>query len=66
MSRCVEHDIPLIPILLPGTSAIPEELVFLRELNLVAFSRDIGEEEAIARLIWGITGEKSGTILDDA
>jgi len=58
VSRCVEHGIPLIPVLLPGTASIPEDLTFLRELNCVKFTHDVTEEDGISRLVWGITGEK--------
>jgi hypothetical protein len=58
VSRCVEKGIPLIPVLLPGVTAIPDDLGFLRELNLVKFANEITEEEGISRLVWGITGEK--------
>lgn len=58
VSRCVENGIPLIPVLFPGVTKIPEELVFLREANCVKFTNDITEDEGISRLIWGITGEK--------
>jgi nucleotide-binding universal stress UspA family protein len=58
MSRCVEQGIPLIPVLLPGVEAIPNNLEFLRELNQVKFGKDVTEEEGLSRLIWGITGEK--------
>jgi hypothetical protein len=60
LSRCVESGIPLIPVLLPGVTKIPDELSFLRELNLVQFADQLNDENAIARLVWGITGKKSG------
>ena len=59
MSRCVEQGIPLIPVLLPGVEAIPNNLEFLRELNQVKFGKDVIEKEGLSRLIWGITGEKA-------
>jgi hypothetical protein len=58
VSRCVESGIPLIPVLLPGVKAVPDELVFLREANCVKFTNDITEDDGISRLVWGITGEK--------
>ena len=57
VSRCIEHDIPLIPVLLPGAVSVPDDLLFLRELNVVRFSDDVGDEVEVARLVWGITGE---------
>jgi hypothetical protein len=58
VSRCVEHDIPLIPVLLPGASSIPDDLIFLRELNFVKFTDDVTEKDSISKLVWGITGKK--------
>jgi hypothetical protein len=60
VTRCVENGVPLIPVLLPGVPAIPDEWAFLREANFVKFTNDITEEEVITRLVWGITGEKVG------
>ena len=59
VSRCVEKGIPLIPVLLPEARAIPDDLVFLRELNGVKFENEVTEPDAIAKLVWGITGEKN-------
>ena len=56
ISRCVEDALPVIPVLLPGVRTVPENLLFLRELNSVAFERAITEGPAILRLVWGITG----------
>ena len=58
VSRCVEQGITLIPILLPGVSAIPEDLAFLRELDYVRFTDNVAEREGLSRLVWGITGER--------
>jgi len=58
ISRCVEEDIPVIPVLLPGVSKIPPDLSFLRELNWVKFKEKIEETEALDNLEWGITGKK--------
>jgi TIR domain-containing protein len=57
MNRCVEQGIPLIPVLLPGVTVIPDGLEFLRELNHVKFGEDV-TEEGLSRLVWGITGER--------
>jgi hypothetical protein len=56
--RCVDNNIPIIPVLLPGIGGIPDDLIFLKELNTVRFMHDIDEDEAIDRLIWGIIGKK--------
>jgi hypothetical protein len=58
VSQCVERQIPVIPVLLPGVNEIPPDLVFLRELNCVSFHRSPDEEEPLDRLVWGITGRK--------
>ena len=60
ISRCVEDGIPVIPVLLPGVDEIPSHLVFLRELNAVAFKQSVDEDRPLGRLIWGITGQKKG------
>lgn len=56
-SQCVERDLPVIPVLLPGVSEIPTDLPFLRELNWVKFNRTVADEESVRDLIWGITGK---------
>jgi hypothetical protein len=58
VSQCVERQIPVIPVLLPGVGEIPPALVFLRELNWVSFRRSADERESMDRLVWGITGRK--------
>ena len=57
MSECVENELPVIPVLLPG-SEIPQELRILRQLNWVRFVEKITEQEAIDNLRWGITGQR--------
>jgi len=57
-NRCVEHGIPLIPVLLPGAAGVPDDLAFLRELTCVQFRNDLGEKAAMVRLVWGITSQK--------
>lgn len=58
ISQCVEKDIPVIPVLLPGISKLPSKLLFLEELNWVRFMDNIDETEALDNLVWGITGER--------
>ena len=58
MSACVEKDIPVIPVLLPGVSGVPEELSFLRELSYVKFENTLSEEPALAQLQWGILADR--------
>lgn len=57
ISQCVERGIPVIPILLPGVSKLPKELVFLNGFNWVKFKRSPNEEDALDNLEWGITGK---------
>ncbi|ARV61587.1 hypothetical protein BZZ01_25810 [Nostocales cyanobacterium HT-58-2] len=57
--RCVEKGIPLIPVLLPGVTQFPENLVFLKEYTRVDFSKNIDDIQALNNLVWGITATKS-------
>lgn len=57
ISQCIENDVVVIPVLLPGTETIPEKLIFLRQFHAVSFRKDI-DESSLSRLIWGITGKK--------
>ncbi|ASC73465.1 GUN4 domain containing transcriptional regulator [Halomicronema hongdechloris C2206] len=56
--RCVERDIRVIPVLLPGVDRIPDNLIFLGGFHAVPFSTDINDERALSQLVWGITGQK--------
>jgi hypothetical protein len=56
ISQCVDRDIPVIPVLLPGVKKLPPKLVFLNEFSWVKFSGSADEKEAIDNLVWGITG----------
>jgi hypothetical protein len=58
ISQCVERGIPIIPVLLPGVSQIPENLLFLREFNAVIFKDSVEDAQAIAKLYRGITGKE--------
>jgi hypothetical protein len=59
ISQCVERGLPVIPVLLPGVDDLPQELLFLRELNWVKVKR-LDEKGALDQLEWGITGKKPG------
>jgi len=61
IAQCVERRIPVIPVLLPGVTEIPAELVFLNELNWVKFSNYIEDTAALDNLQWGITGKHPKT-----
>jgi WD40 repeat protein/GTPase SAR1 family protein len=54
ISECIEHDMPVIPVLLPGAK-VPKELKFLRQLSWVRFETNVDEESALDRLRWGIS-----------
>ncbi|MFM7574553.1 MAG: SUMF1/EgtB/PvdO family nonheme iron enzyme [Snowella sp.] len=56
-SQFVKKRIKVIPILLPEVSELPEDLLFLQGFNWVSF-KQITDEDAFYRLIWGITGKK--------
>jgi len=56
-SQFVKKRIKVIPILLPEVSELPEDLLFLQGFNWVSF-KEITDEDAFYRLIWGITGKK--------
>jgi len=55
--QCVERNIPLIPVLLPGVDDISEELMLLRQYNWVKFEA-LDDPKAFERLVWGITQKK--------
>jgi len=57
VSQCVDREIPVIPVLLPGVVEMPRRLVFLNEFTWVKFNEDIEDIEALDNLEWGITGE---------
>lgn len=54
ITRFVEADIPIIPVLLPGVEGIPDKLLFLREINYVKFENGINDFEALDKLESGI------------
>jgi hypothetical protein len=54
LTRFVDADIPVIPVLLPGVEGIPEHLLFLQELNYVKFENGINDFEALDKLESGI------------
>lgn len=56
ISRCLDSEIPVIPVLLPGVDELPGELLFLRELSWVRFIDRIDDIEGLDNLEWGITG----------
>ena len=57
VSQCIERDIPVIPTLLPE-GKIPDDALFLRELQVVRFKKSINEIDPFANLVWGITQDQ--------
>lgn len=62
VSRFVEQNIRVIPVLLPGVSSIPDELPFLKQFQAAIFENNVEDEKAIRNLYWGITGKKSNQL----
>jgi hypothetical protein len=58
VDQCLDKGIPLIPVLLPGVSNVPEHLVFLRQLKFVKVTNNISDKEILDELEWGITGKR--------
>ncbi len=58
-SKLVQSSIPLIPVLLPGVKTIPDDLLFLQELNWVQFTDNLEDPSIINKLVWGITGKST-------
>lgn len=56
ISQCVERKLTVIPIMLPGITSFPQDLLFLNEVNHVEFKKGIDEKAALEKLLWGITG----------
>lgn len=55
IAECVERGIPVIPVFLPGVREVPEDLLFLKQLNPVRFV-SLEDPDALDALVWGITG----------
>jgi hypothetical protein len=54
VSRCIEQNIPVIPVLLPGVRKVPDSNLFLKEFNWVSFADGIDNERSFALLVQGI------------
>lgn len=65
ISKCVETNVPVIPVLLPGIHEFPEHLIFMKELNWISFANSIDDINALNRLVWGITGRRPQTELSE-
>ncbi|MHC5939541.1 toll/interleukin-1 receptor domain-containing protein [Nostoc sp.] len=49
-TQCIERGILVIPVLLPGVSNFPQELLFLKEHKWIHFINSINDEKAIKEL----------------
>ena len=58
IAECVERDIPVITVLLPGVAVLPSRLPFLKQLKWVRFHERMDERKAMDELVWGITGQR--------
>ncbi len=52
----VKRKAHVVPVLLPGVDKIPDDLLFLQNLDSVSFNKNVREKEALDRLEWGLTG----------
>lgn len=59
LARARREEIPVIPVLLPGCPESPQLSLFLEAMTWVDL-RDGLTDEGLGRLVWGITGTKSG------
>ena len=60
LARSRREEIPVIPVLLPGCSESPQLTLFLEAMTWVDLRQ--GLTEGLGRLVWGITGTKSGRL----
>jgi len=58
MTQIVKKDTILIPVLLPGVEIIPEDMLFLRELQYVRFVDGMDDCKAIEDLVWAIKNQR--------
>ena len=54
----VKHNVPVIPVLLPGVNELPPTIPFLSEFNWVRFVETVDEEVGVERLFWGVMGRR--------
>jgi TIR domain len=57
IARSRREQIPVIPVLLPGCPDSPQLTLFLEAFTWVDLRQGLSED-GLARLVWGITGEK--------
>ena len=58
ISQCVETNVPVIPVLLPGVKSVPNSLPFLQLMHWVKFNSAVLEQDGLRNLEWGIKGKK--------
>ena len=63
LTLAVESKRPVIPVLLPGATTAPSLPMFLGNRTWVRLGSDL-DDDAIARLVWGITGAKPAANTD--
>lgn len=56
LQEFVRRNIPVIPVILPQATKVPELPIFLRQFTWVDFRKKY--EDALKKLKWGITGKK--------
>ncbi len=64
LQHSVREGKTVIPVLLPGAPAEPELPPFLAQRNWVDMRGGI-TDEGVRRLIWGITGNRGGELIDE-
>ena len=65
LQEYVRRRLPVIPVLMPGTSSKIDLPLFLRSFTWVDLRSGVNKE-GLNRLIWGITGKKEKTALSEA
>jgi hypothetical protein len=58
ISQCVDADLPVIPLLLPGVEGIPKDLLFLQQFKWLSFANNIDDVEVLEKLVLGITQQQ--------
>jgi len=64
LSEFVRRRCPVIPVILANAKDIPELPIFLRQLTWVDFRET--PDDALSRLVWGITGKRPDKIAKPA
>ena len=59
VNQCVERNIPLIPLVLPGAGSALDALSFLKEFHSISFKENIEDQQAFDSLEYEIVGKNS-------